>query len=144
MNVVERTAARAPQAAAEKPEGPPAPAPASPSTRKVKLRPLLALLPYLGRYRGRALAAFGALVLSALATLAIPIAVRRMIDFGFTREGASLIDSYFSVMIAVAGALAVLTSSVRVSLARPCLKSRPALSRAAPPWTRSLYSSTSR
>jgi len=106
MNVVERTAARAPQAVAEKPEGPPAPAPASPSTRKVKLRPLLALLPYLGRYRGRALAAFGALVLAALATLAIPIAVRRMIDFGFTREGASLIDSYFSVMIAVAGALA--------------------------------------
>jgi ATP-binding cassette subfamily B protein len=107
MNVVERAAPRAPEAAADKPESPPAPAPAAPpSARKVKLRPLLALLPYLGRYRGRALAAFGALVLAALATLAVPIAVRRMIDFGFTREGVSLIDSYFSVMIAVAGVLA--------------------------------------
>jgi ATP-binding cassette subfamily B protein len=106
MNVVERAAPRAPEGAAEKPESPPAAVPAPPSARKVKLRPLLALLPYLARYRGRALAAFGALVLAALATLAVPIAVRRMIDFGFTREGVSLIDSYFSVMIAVAGVLA--------------------------------------
>ena len=37
--------------------------------------------------------------------MAVPLAVRRMIDFGFTREGMSLIDSYFAVMIAVAGVL---------------------------------------
>ena len=37
------------------------PATATAGTRKVKLRPLVRLLPYIARYRGRALAALGAL-----------------------------------------------------------------------------------
>ena len=45
------------------------------------------LIPYVGRYRGRALAALAALLVAALATLAVPLAVRRMIDFGFTAPG---------------------------------------------------------
>src|SRR5579871_494900 len=107
MNVVERSAALAPQAPAAASAGLPAEAAApAPAARKAKLTPLVALLPYIGRYRGRALAALGALTLAALATLAVPVAVRRMIDFGFTREGVDLINSYFSVMIAVAGVLA--------------------------------------
>jgi ATP-binding cassette, subfamily B, bacterial len=106
MNVVERPAALAPQAPAAAPADLPAEAAAAPAARKAKLTPLIALLPYIGRYRGRALAALGALVLAALATLAVPVAVRRMIDFGFTREGVELINSYFAVMIAVAGVLA--------------------------------------
>ncbi|HEY1982594.1 MAG TPA: ABC transporter, partial [Xanthobacteraceae bacterium] len=53
---------------------------AAPEKRKANLRPLASLLPYLDRYRGRALAALGALVLAALTTLVVPIAVRRMID----------------------------------------------------------------
>jgi ATP-binding cassette subfamily B protein len=106
MNVVERVPPTlAPAAPGAKP-GAVAPGPAAAPARKAKLKPLMALLPYIGRYRGRALAACGALLLAALATLAVPIAVRRMVDFGFSREGASLIDSYFSVMIAVAGVLA--------------------------------------
>ncbi len=52
-------------------------------------------------------AALAALVVAALATLAVPIAVRRMIDFGFSAEGVELIDSYFAVMIAVVAVLAV-------------------------------------
>jgi ATP-binding cassette, subfamily B, bacterial len=79
---------------------------AAPEKRKVNLRPLASLLPYLDRYRGRALAALGALVLAALTTLVVPIAVRRMIDFGFTARGIELINSYFLVMIAVAAVLA--------------------------------------
>jgi ATP-binding cassette, subfamily B, bacterial len=71
-----------------------------------RLRPLASLLPYLARYRGRAFAALLALLAAALATLAVPIALRRMIDFGFSAEGVALIDSYFLVMIAVAGVLA--------------------------------------
>jgi ATP-binding cassette subfamily B protein len=74
--------------------------------RKLKLRPLARLLPYIGRYRGRAIAALCALVVAALTTLVVPIAVRRMIDFGFSTRGVELIDSYFSVMIAVAFVLA--------------------------------------
>jgi ATP-binding cassette subfamily B protein len=103
MNVVER-ATRATALPAGSPQ-PPA-APAEPA-RGFKLRPLIALVPYVRRYRGRALAAFGALLVAALATLAVPLAVRRMIDFGFTHEGMNLIDSYFAIMIAVAGVLAV-------------------------------------
>ena len=84
---------------------------AAPQTRKLKLRPLASLLPYLDRYRGRALAALGALVLAALTTLVVPIAVRRMIDFGFTARGIELINSYFLVMIAVAAVLAFASAS---------------------------------
>ena len=70
-----------------------------------RLRPLASLLPYVGRYRGRAFAALAALIVAAVATLIVPVAVRRMIDFGFSEEGVALIDSYFMVMIAVAGVL---------------------------------------
>ncbi|MDQ2083487.1 ABC transporter transmembrane domain-containing protein [Xanthobacteraceae bacterium Astr-EGSB] len=72
-----------------------------------KLRPLMMLLPYLVRYRGRAAAALLALLVASLATLAVPVAVRRMIDFGFSPERIGLIDQYFSVMIAVVLMLAV-------------------------------------
>jgi ATP-binding cassette, subfamily B, bacterial len=113
MNVVEREAAR-PQAAAEKPEVP-APAAAAAPAERAKLRPLLSLLPYIARYRWRAIAALGALLIAAVTTLVVPIAVRRMIDFGFSRESVSLIDSYFTVMIAVAAVLA-LSSALRYYL----------------------------
>jgi ATP-binding cassette subfamily B protein len=73
---------------------------------KRKLKPLLLLLPYVARYRWRALAAVAALVVAALATLAVPLAVRRMIDFGFSAESAALINNYFAVMIAVVAVLA--------------------------------------
>jgi ATP-binding cassette subfamily B protein len=45
----------------------------------------------------------------------VPIAVRRMIDFGFSAEGVALIDNYFMVMIAVAAVLA-LSSALRYYL----------------------------
>src|SRR6202050_901784 len=79
----------------------------SPEKRRANLRPLASLLPYVRRYRGRALAALGALILAALTTLILPVAVRRMIDFGFTARGVHLINSYFLVMIAVAAVLAL-------------------------------------
>lgn len=75
-------------------------------SRRVKLQPLRRLAPFVLRYKGRALAAFAALVVAALATLAVPLAVRRMVDHGFSAEGIDLIDSYFTVMIAVVAVLA--------------------------------------
>jgi ATP-binding cassette subfamily B protein len=78
----------------------------TPGKRKINLRPLASLVPYLKRYRLRALAALVALVLAALTTLIVPIAVRRMIDFGFTAQGLALINSYFLVMIGVMALLA--------------------------------------
>jgi ATP-binding cassette subfamily B protein len=75
------------------------------------LRPLLALAPYMARYRGRVTLAFISLTVAAITTLVVPIAVRRMIDFGFTPEGIARINSYFSVMIAVVAVLALASAS---------------------------------
>jgi ATP-binding cassette subfamily B protein len=74
--------------------------------KRARLRPLLALAPYVGRYRGRAILALIALTIAALTTLIVPVAVRRMIDFGFSPEGIAMINRYFSVMIAVVAVLA--------------------------------------
>src|ERR1700721_813347 len=79
--------------------------------RAARLRPLLALAPYVARYRGRVTLAFISLTVAAITTLIVPVAVRRMIDFGFTPEGIARINSYFSVMIAVVGVLALASAS---------------------------------
>ena len=78
----------------------------SPAEGRAKLRPLLALAPYMARYRGRAFLALIALTIAALTMLMVPVAVRRMIDFGLSPEGIAMINSYFSVMIAMVGVLA--------------------------------------
>jgi ATP-binding cassette subfamily B protein len=83
----------------------------SPVIGRAKLRPLLALAPYLARYRGRAFLAFIALTVAAITTLIVPVAVRRMIDFGFSPEGIAMINSYFSVMIAVVAVLALASAA---------------------------------
>jgi ATP-binding cassette subfamily B protein len=84
---------------------------AAPAVRRARLRPLLALAPYVARYRGRAALAFISLTIAAITTLIVPVAVRRMIDFGFTPEGIAKINSYFSVMIAVVAVLALSSAS---------------------------------
>jgi len=83
----------------------------APALPKGRLRPLVALAPYVARYRGRALLALISLTVAALTTLLVPVAVRRMIDFGFTPDGIALINSYFSVMIAVVAILALASAS---------------------------------
>ncbi len=82
-----------------------------PDKRGARLRPLLALAPYMARYRGRATLALIALTIAAVTTLVVPVAVRRMIDFGFTPEGIAKINSYFNVMIAVVAVLALASAS---------------------------------
>ena len=87
---------------------------ASTSTSKSAAAPLGALkplLPYGWRYRGRVAAALAALTAASAATLTIPIAVRRLIDHGFTIEGAGLVNNYFSAMIAVVLVLAVASAT---------------------------------
>jgi len=90
-------------------------APAPNERRTLKLKPLARLAPYIARYSGRALAALAALIVAALTTLIVPIAVRRMIDFGFSDKAVQLIDSYFAVMILVVAVLAV-SSALRYYL----------------------------
>lgn len=67
---------------------------------------LWALRPYILRYKLTLLLAFVGLIAAAGATLVLPIAVRRVIDLGFSSENAGLIDSYFAVLLLVAGVLA--------------------------------------
>jgi ATP-binding cassette, subfamily B, bacterial len=78
----------------------------SPAKGGAKLRPLLALAPYVMRYRGRAFLAFIALTIAAVTTLVVPVAVRRVVDFGLSPEGIAMINSYFSVMVAMVAVLA--------------------------------------
>ena len=75
--------------------------------RRRDLKPLASLAPFLKRYRGRVAAALCALLAAALATLALPVAVRRMIDFGFAEDHAGLVDQYFGVLVGVAAVLAL-------------------------------------
>jgi len=66
------------------------------------LRPLRALLPFVGRYKLMVVAAFVALVLATGTTLLFPIAARRMLDEGFFSADTEFIDTYFLALIGVA------------------------------------------
>src|SRR3954454_14768760 len=89
-----------PMSAVERLETGPAEAPTieaelieAPAKSRAKLRPLLALAPYVARYRRRAALAFVSLTVAALPTLLVQVAVRRMIEFVVTPEGIALINS---------------------------------------------------
>jgi ATP-binding cassette subfamily B protein len=71
------------------------------------LRPLLRLTPFLRPYGRQMLFALIALLAAAGATLAVPLAVRRIIDHGFTSDNAALVDKYFLAMMIVVVVLAV-------------------------------------
>ena len=74
---------------------------------RAKLGALRSVLPYALAYRGRVAGALIALIVASGATLVVPIAVRRMIDFGFSGGNAGLIHAYFIGMIGVVGVLAL-------------------------------------
>jgi ATP-binding cassette, subfamily B, bacterial len=76
-------------------------------TRPVSIGALRALAPYAFAYRARIAAALVALIVASGATLIVPIAVRRMIDFGFSDANAGLIRAYFLAMIGVVAVLAL-------------------------------------
>jgi ATP-binding cassette, subfamily B, bacterial len=78
----------------------------APSIGRRTLAPLLALRPYIERHPLMVLAAVVALVLSAAAMLTVPVAVRRMIDHGFSAKDG-IIDWYFVALIGVGLVLAV-------------------------------------
>ncbi len=74
---------------------------------KAALSALRPLIPYGLAYKGRILAALVALALASAATLVVPIAVRRVIDFGFSEQGRAYISAYFALLIVVVGVLAI-------------------------------------
>ena len=79
---------------------------------KAALGALRPLVPYGLRYKGRIAAAIGALLVASAATLVLPIAVRRVVDHGFSEGSGYLINAYFEVLILVVATLA-LASALR-------------------------------
>ena len=79
------------------------------------LRPLARLLPILDQYRRQALLALAALIVAAIATLIVPIAVRRVLDHGFSAANAQLVNQYFLMMFLVVTVMA-LASALRFYL----------------------------
>lgn len=79
---------------------------------KRSIRPLKTLFPYLGRYKGLVACAILALLLAAITTLALPLAVRRIIDHGFENSGQGMINNYFGMLLILAVIMA-LASAMR-------------------------------
>ena len=85
-----------------------------PSTASAEMKPpsaslsaLKPLLPYVLVHRSRIAAALAALIIASAATLVVPIAVRRMIDYGFSDSNAAFIRDYFLGLIGVVAVLAL-------------------------------------
>jgi ATP-binding cassette subfamily B protein len=60
------------------------------------------LVPFITPYKGTLLLAIVALLVSSAALLAMPIAVRNVIDHGFSIEDAAIVDRYFFVLLVFA------------------------------------------
>ncbi|TIR16350.1 MAG: ATP-binding cassette domain-containing protein [Mesorhizobium sp.] len=84
---------------------------ASGDQRRRSVRPLRNLFPYITRYRKLALGAIVSLIVAAVTTLALPMAVRRMIDHGFQASGSTFIAEYFAALVAMAALLAAASAS---------------------------------
>jgi ATP-binding cassette subfamily B protein len=74
---------------------------------RVSLGALKPLAPYALVHRSRIVLALAALTIASAATLVVPVAVRRMIDFGFSDANAGLIRAYFLAMIGIVAVLAL-------------------------------------
>src|SRR3979411_3439980 len=62
--------------------------------RAKSLNPLRALVPFLRPYRGMMVAALGALLVATVAMLALPVALRQLIDHVVAAKDASTLNRY--------------------------------------------------
>ncbi|WP_442581075.1 ABC transporter transmembrane domain-containing protein [Mesorhizobium sp. ASY16-5R] len=79
--------------------------------KRRSLKPLRRLLPYVLRYRVLAIGAAISLVVAAATTLTLPLAVRRMIDHGFSSADSTFIANYFSMIVVLAAVLAAASAA---------------------------------
>lgn len=75
--------------------------------RAKSLHPLRALLPFLRPYRGTLVAAAFALLVAAAAMLALPMALRQLIDRGLATRDSGTINLYFIGFLTAAGAFGI-------------------------------------
>ncbi len=76
-------------------------------SKRRSLKPLSRLFPYVMRYRKLVAGALFFLGLAAVTTLALPLAVRRMVDHGFSAADGAFINNYFGMMAVLAIVLAI-------------------------------------
>jgi len=84
---------------------------ASTDTRRSRFSALRLLLPYFRPYHVLMAGWLGFLLLSSLATLSLPVAVRLMIDHGFARADPSRLNASFAGLFAVAVVMALATAA---------------------------------
>ena len=72
--------------------------------------PLRGLWPFVRPYRGLVWAALAALTVTAMLSLSLPLAVRRVVD-NFFAESLVLVDAYFAAAIGIAALLAIGTAA---------------------------------
>ena len=66
------------------------------------LKPLRSLVPFILKYRGTLIAALAALLIASAALLALPVALRYLIDNGFAANDVGTINRYFGWFFAAA------------------------------------------
>ncbi len=71
------------------------------------LQPLRRVLPYVWRYPMTVAGAIVSLTVAAATTLTLPLAVRRMIDHGFSNADTAFVANYFSMLLVIAAILAL-------------------------------------
>ncbi|WP_374545804.1 ABC transporter transmembrane domain-containing protein [Rhodoblastus sp.] len=86
-------------------------APAPSRSPRDSLKSLAPILPYARRRKSWVFGAVAALTVASAATLAMPLAVRGMIDRGFAADHAGVVNSYFVALIGVVGVLAMASAA---------------------------------
>ncbi|MCH7695930.1 MAG: ABC transporter, partial [Proteobacteria bacterium] len=74
------------------------------------IRPLRQALPFLKPYTGQLLLAFACLTIAAMAALGMPVAIRYVIDYGFSDEAIESINLYFLALLLLSLIFAVFAS----------------------------------
>ena len=78
---------------------------------KAVIGPLTRLWQFMRPYRAKLALAMIVLVIAAAAALVLPVAVRQMIDLGFSKANTEHIDRYFLLLFAVAAVLGLFTAA---------------------------------
>lgn len=75
-----------------------------------RLRHFAVIWGFIRRYRGHLMGAGVSLLIAAATTLAIPLALRLVVDKGFGADNLAAVDRYFLLMLALAVVLAIFTA----------------------------------
>ena len=74
------------------------------------LQPLKLALPFVKPYSGRLLLAFVCLTIASISMLGMPVAIRYVIDYGFSGDNVKSIDLYFMALLGLALVYSVFAS----------------------------------